>query len=53
MRDGVQHLIDSGEVTLEEVEKGIPNIHMEGPLKKEFDELKVFQDSKLGPICLN
>jgi len=53
MRDGLQDLIDSGEITIEEVENGVPHIHIEEPLKKEFDELKVFQDSNLGRICLN
>jgi len=53
MRDGLQQLIESGEIDIEKDHHGLPQVKLTPQFHKELDQLKVFQKSELGPICLN
>lgn len=50
---GLQDLINEGGLDIEKDENGAPQIRFNESFKKELEELKVFQISELGPICLN
>ena len=53
MRDGLQELIKTGEIDIEKDHHGLPQVKLTPQFNKELDQLKVFQKSDLGPICLN
>ena len=54
MGEGLQALVEEGNINVEKDKEGIPHILLTDKFKKELNQLNVFQTlDNLGPICLN
>jgi hypothetical protein len=54
MGEGLQALVEEGNINVEKDKEGIPQILLTDKFKKELNQLNVFQTlDNLGPICLN
>ena len=53
MGDGLQALVEEGNINVEKDKEGVTQIMLTDKFKKELKQLNVFQLSNVGPICLN